>query len=140
MRRVIIAADDASKKQKRSDAEQLGVLYALADGKRHGVGKRVWASGAWYVSCLFSLVWRPVTPSPSLPRYEGQWVGDTMHGSGVYMSAKLTDCRYRYEGNFVEGRFDGQGKAVYGNWESGTYVCPLGSRHVRGRFRWPSLL
>ena len=23
-----------------------GLLYALADGKRHGVGKRVWVSGA----------------------------------------------------------------------------------------------
>jgi hypothetical protein len=27
-------------------ADDGGLLYALADGKRHGVGKRVWVSGA----------------------------------------------------------------------------------------------
>ncbi len=36
----------------------------------------------------------------------------------------------RYEGQFRYGRPEGKGKAVFGNWEVGTYVCPLGCRHV----------
>jgi hypothetical protein len=40
-RRVNIEATPLAK-----DSDSGGVLYALADGKRHGVGKRVWVSGA----------------------------------------------------------------------------------------------
>ena len=48
------------------------------DGKRHGIGIRVWTNGA---------------------KYEGQWVEDKMHGPGTYTS----ELGAKYEGLFYNG-------------------------------------
>ena len=50
----------------------------LCDGKRHGVGLRVWSTGV---------------------RYEGQWVEDVIHGVGCL----TTLLGAKYEGPFFNG-------------------------------------
>jgi len=88
------------------DPKRGGVIVPARDGKRHGRGVRVFASGA---------------------RYEGDWFQGEMHGFGVYVGPGPTG--ERYEGGWVAGRRQGRGVASYGNSTGGKYVCPLGRLH-----------
>jgi len=85
------------------------VSFPKADGKRHGRGVRVWASGN---------------------KYEGEWVDDHMGGQGVFEFA----TGGKYSGGFVNGLFEGYGEASYGTDDGKPYICPLGFLHKnRGR-------
>jgi hypothetical protein len=86
-----------------------GVTFPHANGKRHGKGVRVWASGN---------------------RYEGDWEEDKPHGKGVFTWASGE----RYIGAFFQGRKDGFGVCTFGDEDGNSYTCPLGVCHTnRGR-------
>ncbi|MDX1757150.1 MAG: PEGA domain-containing protein [Marinobacter sp.] len=62
---------------------------------------------------------------------DGTWIGGVKTGDGRY----IDDTGLRYEGHFVDGKFDGQGTAWYpdggryeGDWQAG-------ARHGEGRYR-----
>jgi hypothetical protein len=46
----------------------------------------------------------------------------------------------RYEGPFVNNKFQGEGIAYYGSWSTPAYFCPLGFRHVSSTYPLPSPL
>ena len=60
------------------------------DGKRHGKGINIWASGA---------------------RYEGDWRDEKRHGKGTYVWASGD----RYEGDWLDGKRQGKGTFVFAN-------------------------
>lgn len=84
-----------------------GILAPAADGKRHGRGVRVWASGA---------------------RYEGDWFQDEMTGFGVFVGAGAAG--ERFEGQFLEGRREGRGVCSWGHSAGDRFVCPLRRSHL----------
>ena len=78
------------------------------NGKRHGYGVRVWASGS---------------------RYEGNWVDDTIHGHGKVEYADGSE----YAGNFKQGLRHGNGTMYYGRGNGTPYESPLKSSSGRGK-------
>lgn len=75
-----------------------------ADGLRHGIGVRMWNTGA---------------------RYEGQWCEDKMHGAGALTNKEGA----KYEGEFYNGLRSGRGNEQFGNLLGIDFVCPLGHKH-----------
>ncbi|MBX3102039.1 MAG: hypothetical protein KF690_05985 [Bacteroidetes bacterium] len=68
-------------------------LGELSDGKAHGQGVGIWATGGIYI---------------------GQWLNNTRHGRGTYQWADGE----RYEGDFIHDRRTGSGTYY---WKSGEY-------------------
>ncbi len=81
-----------------------GLEFPYPDGKRNGLGIRVWSNGT---------------------RYEGEWVDDKMSGNGTYTG--VTGCQYL--GTFWNGSKHGIGREEFGNVMGIKYVCPFGHRH-----------
>lgn len=81
-----------------------GLSFPHPDGRRNGLGIRVWANGS---------------------RYEGSWEDDKMSGDGNYTG--VTGCRYI--GTFWNGAKHGKGKEEFGNVLGIKFVCPMGNRH-----------
>ena len=90
------------KKMKPNKAN--GIEFPHPDGKRNGLGIRVWANGS---------------------RYEGNWEDDKMSGDGNYTG--VTGCRYI--GTFWNGSKHGKGMEEFGNVLGIKYTCPAGNRH-----------
>ncbi|CAM9399332.1 unnamed protein product, partial [Discosporangium mesarthrocarpum] len=80
------------------------VQFPRVNGLRHGIGKRVWASGA---------------------TYEGSWEDDRMEGKGVYVCPEGS----RYEGEFRASHKEGGGRCQWGNQHNKPFKCPMGSLH-----------
>ena len=91
------------------DYYEHGVKFPNANGKRHGKGVRVWASGN---------------------KYEGDWADDKPHGKGVFTWSSGD----KYVGQFLLGRKEGFGLCTFGDEDGSPYTCPMGVDHTnRGR-------
>ena len=114
-----------------------GILYEgeIDQGAYNGQGTIVWAGG---------------------DTYTGQWKDGQYHGNGkityanggwsegVFENGTLANGRCkaiyedgtRYEGDMVNGAFDGQGTIVWANGDSYTGGFLNGKRHGYGTYRW----
>ena len=114
-----------------------GILYEgeIDQGAYNGQGTIVWAGG---------------------DTYTGQWKDGKYHGNGkmiyanggwsegVFENGTLANGRCkaiyedgtRYEGDMVNGAFDGQGTIVWANGDSYTGGFLNGKRHGYGTYRW----
>ena len=123
--RVVVGSDADARLQASLRGEPSAPAGAApprlaADGRRHGRGVRVWASGA---------------------RYDGEFFQGLQHGFGVYVGAPMGPAsrggaaQQRYEGSWRAGRRCGYGVASYGRDgddgrdSGGVFVCPLGHQH-----------
>ncbi|GMH82945.1 hypothetical protein TrVE_jg9783 [Triparma verrucosa] len=99
-----------------------GVVFPKPDGKRHGMGVRVWVSGN---------------------RYEGGWENGMMNGRGIYENATTGG---KYDGEFKLNKKTGHGTETWGNklgirfqdpmgwWHDGNGYCRYEGRYLDGYF------
>ena len=103
---------------------------ALLQGRRHGRGLMRWNPGRGKI-VVTAKDYRSREAS-----YEGDWVDDVPHGSGVM----LFENGDRYQGNFVMGHAEGQGSKTWaqppraGDSYQGQWRADM--RHGQGEMRW----
>ena len=113
---------DKSNPKSRGQSESPSRRGVRRSKRRNGHGSHTWSSGE---------------------RYEGEWEDGVMHGKGIYYYAddfkdedrtRANDRMHRYEGEFVGGKFNGNGQKHMSNGDSYDGGFQNGKFHGRGTY------
>lgn len=111
-------------------------------GRTHGSGRQVWPDGSVYTGDFMEgrrtghglLVLPSGKDGHSLGRYEGQWMDGHFNGTGVYESPVVG----LYEGEFLDGAFHGDGKLRMPDGHTYQGAFTRGRRDGTGVYEWPN--